>query len=144
MITILTTTDFKPEIEQVISSIERLEELVVVVDKDDTINLQNDFLIVQDHHIILPLDWHDTMPPYVFPNFDFSESRLLALLFLKLKNHQKAFEFVSEEDQVYSHLLITTHLQYGYELSDDMLAFAEKLPNIIWPSCIIMELLKIH
>ncbi|MEO6347414.1 MAG: hypothetical protein ABIO60_05830, partial [Aquaticitalea sp.] len=125
MITILTTTDLKPEIRRIIDSIDRLEELVVVVDELVTIQLQNDLILVEDNQIILPLDWHDTMPPYVFPNCEYSQNNLLALLFLKLKNHQKSFDFVSEESDLYTNLLITTHLQYSYELSDEMLVFAK-------------------
>jgi len=47
------------------------------------------------------------------------------MIFYKLGNHQKAFEFVSQENSFYNHLLIATHLQFGYDITEDMYAFAK-------------------
>lgn len=125
MLTILTTTNTKETIETVIQSIERLNELVDVVTDENQLQLANKILIVSEKDISASLDWNDTEPPYLFPEIEFSKENLLAMVFYKLGNHQKAFEFITEENPFYNHLLIATHLQFGYDIDEDMHAFAK-------------------
>ncbi len=122
MLTILTTTDTNQKILNTIASIDRLDELVTVTQDSNTIT---DFktLVINSDEIIVPLDWYDLEPPYVFPTTPFTKENLLALVFYKLGNQQKSFEFVSEESPLYQHLLIATHLQFGYEISSSMVDF---------------------
>ncbi|MGH1387475.1 hypothetical protein [Kordia sp.] len=135
MITILTTTNYNTPISKVIESIERLNELVTVVSNTEDIDHTTKLLIIEDDLISTTLDWHDTEPPYVFPKVDYSDNNLLALLFYKLGNQQKAFEFISEEDNLYNHLLTATHLQFGYDISEEMFSKTEAVHN----QCIIQH-----
>ncbi|UII75382.1 hypothetical protein LV716_14110 [Flagellimonas sp. HMM57] len=125
MLTILTTTSEIQQVKDTIASVERLDELVDIVHESDGIkNLK--IILVEENGIEVPLDWYDLEPPYVFPKTAFSRENLLALVFYKLGNHQRAFEYVSEASDLYHHLLVATHLQFAYEISDEMLVFAEK------------------
>ncbi|GAB5476449.1 MAG: hypothetical protein Mars2KO_45480 [Maribacter sp.] len=122
MLTILTTTENTQNVQDAISSVERLHELVTITQESDTIkDLKT--LVIDSNEIIIPLDWYDIEPPYVFPATPFTRQNLLALVFYKLGNHQRAFEFLSEELPLYHHLLIATHLQFGYEVSPSMIDF---------------------
>jgi len=126
VLTILTTTKSKKIIEAAIQSIDRLSELVDVVTNENQLQKMNKVLVVSEKDISASLDWNDTEPPYLFPKVEFSKENLLGMVFYKLGNHQKAFEFISEENSFYRHILIATHLQFGYEISEDMYAFARK------------------
>ncbi|WP_435654754.1 hypothetical protein [Cellulophaga baltica] len=122
MLTILTTINAFPKVQEAILAIERLDELVTVAKKTGTYK-DLKILIIDEQEIIIPLDWYDMEPPYVFPKIPFTRENLLALVYYKLGNHQTAFEFVSEESPLYHHLLIATHLHFGYEISTNMIDF---------------------
>ncbi len=124
MITISTTTNHFLQIETCINSIERLHELVVIT-TDKIVNNTDKIITVKDDSIIPTLDWNDSEPPYLFPILPLSERNLLAFVFFKLGNHQKAFEFISEEDQLHQHLLIVINLLYGYTITKEQLQFLE-------------------
>ena len=122
MLTILTTTDINQDVQAAIASVERLDELVTLTQDSSSIeDLKT--LVVGANEITIPLDWYDLEPPYAFPITPFNRENLLALVFYKLGNQQKSFEFVSEEYPIYHHLLIATHLQFGYEISTGMVDF---------------------
>ena len=123
MVTILTEINLQKTIENVIGSVERLKELVEIKLIKSVTESLNKTLFVTNGSINSSFDWNDTEPPYLIPSIPFSNENLLALVFYKLGNHQKSFEFISEEDALYDHLLIATHMQFGYEISDSMLAF---------------------
>ena len=122
MLTILTTTESKQKVQDAIASVDRLDELVSITE-DSSVIKDLKTLVVGADKITIPLDWYDLKPPYVFPDTPLNRENLLALVFYKLGNQQKSFEFVSEEYPIYHHLLIATHLQFGYEISAGMVDF---------------------
>lgn len=122
MLTILTTTDTHQKVLKVIASVDRLHELVTIAQDSEPIKDLKTLVVASDE-ITIPLDWYDLEPPYIFPSTSLNKENLLALVFYKLGNHQKSFELVSEEYPIYYHLLIATHLQYGYEISKRMVDF---------------------
>ncbi len=124
MLTILATTEYKPVVESAIQSIDRLDELVSVMEEPEESN-EASTLVVSEGAIITPFDWYDSEPPYSMPSIDFDTDNLLALVFFKLGNHQKAFEFLQEGSLLYNHLLAATNLQFGYEQSDDLMSFVQ-------------------
>ncbi len=126
MLTILTKINTKNTIENSINSIDRLNELVTIVTEESQLKEAQKILVVSENDISASLDWDDTEPPYLFPDIEFSQENLLAMVFYKLGNHQKAFEFISEENPLHNHLLIATHLQFGYAINEDMQAFAKE------------------
>lgn len=125
MLTILTKTNLRHTVETSINSIDRLDELVDIVTDEGSLESTNKIVVVSEELMNAALDWNDTEPPYLFPEIGFSQQNLLAMVFYKLGNHQRAFEFVSENSPFYKHLLIATHLQFGYEINEDMQAFAK-------------------
>ena len=127
MLTILTKTNTENTIKTIINSIDRLDELVEIVTNDNSVQSSNKTLVVSNNAISASLDWNDTEPPYIFPKLLFSKENLLAMIFYKLGNHQKAFEFLSEENPFYNHLLIAIHLQFGYDITEEMYAFTESV-----------------
>lgn len=125
MLTILTTTDHKAEVAEAIAMVDRLDELVDITEDPSTLPLETKFLVVNT--TIKPtLDWHDSEPPYVLPEVDFTSANLLAYIFLSLGNHERAFDYLEDDSELYHHFLTVTHLRYNYEISDEMLAFAKK------------------
>jgi hypothetical protein len=125
VLTILTTTNNNNTVETIIQSIERLNELVDIVTSENQLNKVNKTLVVSEKGISASLDWNDTEPPYLFPEIEFSKENLLAMVFYKLGNHQKAFEFITDDNSFYNHLLIATHLQFGYDINEDLHSFAK-------------------
>lgn len=126
MLTILTTTNQKKDIQNIINSVDRLNELVKVIDNQSDINYNTKILRVQKNTIHIPLDWYDREPPYIFPKASFSSENLLALVFFKLGNQQTAFEYINEESELFQHLLLATYLQFAYAITDQMLDFAKE------------------
>ncbi|WP_157663375.1 hypothetical protein [Gilvibacter sp. SZ-19] len=129
MITILTATNFKESIREVIMVVDRLDELVAVVSHPEEIDPTSKLLTVENDIIRASLDWYDTEPPYIFPEITFNANNLLAIIFYKLGNQQKVFEFVSEGNSIYNDLLVATHLQFGYDISDAMFSKIDTLAN---------------
>jgi hypothetical protein len=125
MITILTTTNFFQPVFNIIKDIDRLDELVTVTSEKD-FEVSNKIIKVDNNFIVPTIDWNDTEPPYLFPNFTFTSNNLLAFVFYKLGNHQKAFEFISENEELYQHLLIVANLQYGYAITNEQINFLQK------------------
>ena len=121
----ISTTNKNDAILAAIATIERLSELVTVEQDETQLSNTHKIIVVTDTSITSHLDWDDTEPPYLFPELEFTQENLLAMIFYKLGNHQKAFEFVSQENSFYNHLLIATHLQFGYDITEDMYAFAK-------------------
>ena len=138
MLTILTTTNKKDAILAAIATIERLSELVTVEQDETQLSNTHKIIVVTDTSITSHLDWDDTEPPYLFPELEFTRENLLAMIFYKLGNHQKAFEFVSQENSFYNHLLIATHLQFGY------LCFFERSLSLNFDLELVSEYLTKH
>ena len=84
MITILTATNFKESIREVIMVVDRLDELVAVVSHPEEIDPTSKLLTVENDIIRASLDWYDTEPPYIFPEITFNANNLLAIIFYKL------------------------------------------------------------
>ena len=135
MITILTATNLKESIHEVILTVNRLDELVVIVSNPEEIDPTSKLLTVEDDVVRTSLDWNDTEPPYIFPEIAFNANNLLAIIFYKLGNQQKALEFVSEDNSLYNDLLVATHLQFGYDISDPMFSKISTLVN----QCIVQH-----
>ncbi|MEM6515940.1 MAG: hypothetical protein AAF688_07130 [Bacteroidota bacterium] len=133
MVTVLTTIKYKDEINQLISGVPRLGELVNVIEEENKLEVLSKVIFVDNNLIKAELDWFDTEPPYIIPEVVFNENNFLALVFYKLGNQQKAFEFISENNALYYPLLIATHIQFQYEISEKM--FSNE--NTVHNQCII-------
>ncbi len=126
MLTVLTRTDHIEEVQAAIDSVERLSELVTVQSELDLLPPADKTLVVRNKEIMVPYEWFEREPPYVLPNLPYSKENLLAIVFYKIGNAQKAFEYLQGGDGLFHHLEIASHLQFSYSIDSDMLAFAKK------------------
>lgn len=129
MITLLTTTEHYSEVVEHIKSVDRLDELVTIVLDEEKAELNSKLILIQKGIIKLNMDWYDEEPPYLFPAVELTSDNLLALIFYKLDNHQKAFDHISEDNPLYNDMLTATYLQFGYEISEAMYAQIDSLHN---------------
>jgi hypothetical protein len=119
MITILTSTNHKQQVEEIINSIDRLHELVTVSLLSDEAEKPFQLKVI-DEKIYAEADWLDSEPPYLFSEVDFSPKNLLALVFFKLDNHQKALEFTSEDSLLQFHIMMSSSIKQGFEIDLDL------------------------
>ena len=122
MITILTTTKFENDLQKVIDSIPRLNELVTITTNEDELEIGKKRLYVNEREIACYLDWFDTEPPYLFPTIAYSTDALLAMVYYKLGNEQRAFEHIDESNTLFFPLLVATKIKFGYELHSEVVA----------------------
>ncbi|MEM9142929.1 MAG: hypothetical protein AAGA86_08080, partial [Bacteroidota bacterium] len=125
MLSISVATEHESTVIRSISAVSRLSELVTVTPCGTPI-VEDRQLLVQTHKIHCPLDWNDIGPPFLFSETDLTENNLLALVFYKLGNHQRAFQYLEEGTPLYWEMRIATHLQFGYEITDSMLRWLKK------------------
>ncbi|MEM6893149.1 MAG: hypothetical protein AAF554_05615 [Bacteroidota bacterium] len=121
MITILTTTEHESHTKGIIDSVDRLNELVQVSIENTPLKKGDKLIRVENDKIQPTIDWFDTEPPYLFPQIALNPNNLLALLFYKIGNEQQAFQYVSQSDDLYKHLLLATNLKFGYEIEPEAL-----------------------
>ena len=127
MLSIFSITEYLEEVKEITVSVDRLDELVTVFDDSNTDFQGNQkVLIVNNDGIHCALDWHDTEPPYNFGPVEFSEKSLLALIFFKIGNHQKAFEYIAEGSDLYCHFLVVFNLLSGQQITGDQLEFLNR------------------
>lgn len=126
MITILTTTSFREQIQGYIQSIDQLDDLLTIRSMEEArVDITDRLLVVTDGKILMEIDWFDNEPPYLFPDLPLTRDNFLALIFFKLGNHQRAFEFVEQGSELYNHLLIASFIQLGQLIEDEFILFAE-------------------
>ncbi len=119
MITILTSTKHKEQVQNSINSIDRLHELVsITLISDDTKKPVE--LKAINNKIYTEVDWLDSEPPYIFPEVDFNTENLLALVFFKLGNHLKALQFTSEDTLLSFHIMMSSSIKQGFEIDLDL------------------------
>ncbi|NRB60742.1 MAG: hypothetical protein HRU50_12490 [Winogradskyella sp.] len=120
MVTILTSTSNKSQVEEIIKSIERLHELVNINSfLDNTPEILYD-IKVSENMLYTKADWLDAEPPYVFPEVEFCSDNLLALVFFKLNNHLKALEYTSKDGLLAFHIMISSSIKQGFEIDLNM------------------------
>ncbi len=97
MITIFTQADLLPDLQKMIDSEDRLNELVSVVDfleqKPDSTAFH--FMVRKKNGITQIVDWYNVLPPYLLAEeIDLNPDNLLGLVFAKLGNYEKAYEYL--------------------------------------------------
>lgn len=121
MVTILTTTKHKGQVQEIINSIDRLNELVTLnLNSTDTTKPVE--LKVINNKIYTEVDWLDSEPPYMFPEVGFNKNNLLAMVFFKLGNHLKALQFTSEDSLLFFHIMMSSSLKQGFEIDLDLVS----------------------
>ncbi len=116
MITLFTTDDLYPQVQSIIDTEPRLNELVSVADiLDQKPEPCAWHLIVRKKTgIAQPVDWYNVMPPYLLPEeIDFNTGNLLGLVFAKLGNYEKAYDCLHDNQVLLNDIDIVNCLQNG-------------------------------
>ena len=130
MLSIFATTKQINSIHQIINSENRLSELVNVFDSKQHLPTQSGNSLIIDERGILPvIDWHNTAPPYLLSNpLPFEKEVLLGLIFSKLGNDEKAWNYLQNYPLLQFDIGILKRLQLGIEI--DKNEFTSILPMI--------------
>jgi tetratricopeptide (TPR) repeat protein len=116
MIRIYNTETHIPALRDIIATEYRLDELVDIVDLLDARPEPSgwNMLVRKDGQIGQPIDWHNTQPPYVFPEaIPLNAQHLLGLIFLKLGNLEKAGDYLQHNPVLHNEADIFQHLRDG-------------------------------
>ncbi len=118
MFSIFATTERINEIHEIIASEDRLSELIEVVDSMEKVpESSGNCLIVNAKGILPPIDWHNVSPPYLLANpLPFSKEVLLGLVFSKLGNGEKGWEYLEQYPVMQFETGLMTRLQFGYQI----------------------------
>lgn len=80
-------------------------------------------LIIEKDFISFPVDWQNTMPPYLLPEkIFFSEDIFMALVMLRLGEVEKSLHLISKESSIKSEIEIICKLILGEALDPNMLS----------------------
>jgi tetratricopeptide (TPR) repeat protein len=110
LLTVAITPEALPSITEAIQSEPRLEELVKL---QPTSTEHCDFLVDQ-YTIQCQLDWTESLPPVVLPiPLANTAANFLALVFLKLGNWEKVYEYCADNQPLAAELDLINRLQSG-------------------------------
>lgn len=115
MLTISTSENHFEDIQNIIDSIDRLDELVSL---SKSAHNEDAFIFVENGKIHKPIDWYDSQPPYLFNEYNFTSEHLLAYIFFGLNNPQKALELLDENSAMYHDLSTAAKIQFAYEITE--------------------------
>jgi tetratricopeptide (TPR) repeat protein len=140
MLSIFATTDLIPAIRQIIQTEHRLDELVQARPNFPTPapsqpppkgeGKESPLLerglgeavgvsfLIDERGIVLPPDWHNQSPPYLFANpLPFDAAHLLGLVFAKLGNLEKSYVYLQKNTAFWQEIVLSDQLRQGYEIN---------------------------
>ncbi|MEM1318880.1 MAG: hypothetical protein AAGG75_01420 [Bacteroidota bacterium] len=121
MLSIFATTEQRTALEEIIESEDRLAELVDIrpLQKAEVV-ASDTSLIVEENRISLPLDWHNLSPPYLLnQQLPFDAALLLGLIFNKLRNMEKAWNYLQAYPNLQYEIGIMNRLRNGFEMEEE-------------------------
>ncbi|MDX2071013.1 MAG: hypothetical protein SFV55_21465 [Haliscomenobacter sp.] len=123
MVSIYAATELLDAIKGIIATEDRLHELVEVKDfLQDRPELCGYNLIVRQEHIAQVIDWQNVLPPYLLPEaIAFSQNNLLALVYAKLGNYERAYQLLSDNGLLRNEIDIVNRLQNGIPTPPEVL-----------------------
>jgi len=109
MITIYTSVDLLDQIQNLIETEDRLNELVNFSDKIcDQTSIKVNATTIE----IFP-DWDNTQPPLLFPTLQFDNKILLGIIYTKLNNFEKAYSLFKDNTEILNIIDLLNRLQNG-------------------------------
>ena len=127
MISIYASTKYHQTIQDWIDSEDRLGELVNLVDYLEERPVPNGMnLVIKEQGISAVLDWHNSAPPYLLPEWvNLTKENLLGLVFAKLNNYEKTQAYLGQDNPaLYAELDFINRLQQGVPIDPNTLASA--------------------
>lgn len=124
MLSIFAPTNDHPTILAYIQQEHRLEELVTLHDlQGHSPTPSAHSLIVDKDEISFPIDWANMQPPFILPEFvDFNEPNFLGIIFAKLNNFEKAYQYLFKTNHsLFLELDFINRLQQGLPINPDEL-----------------------
>lgn len=124
MITIYAPGQFHEQLQNIIHQEERLDELVRIADSLEERPVQSaDNLIIKKGEIVFPIDWYNVQPPYILPEeIELSDDHLLGLVFAKLDNYEKAYQYLQKKNpSLFLELDFINRMQQGIAINPDEL-----------------------
>lgn len=121
MLTIFATTETIQITQEIIDVEFRLNELVSVKNIDLLANEINaNYLIINQEEIKIPIHWSNDAPPYLLANpISFEKNNLLAIVYFKLNNYEKAYEFAENNAILLTDIDAFNCLQHGVAMNVD-------------------------
>lgn len=121
MLTIFALTENLTSLQNIIDSEFRLNEVVKV---ENISELENEigfnYLIVNHEQIKIPIYWSNESPPYLLANpIGFNKDNFLALVYFKLNNYEKAYDFAEHNAILLRDIDAYNCLQHGIAQSID-------------------------
>lgn len=119
MLSIFANKELQDKLQTIISTENRLHEVVTLADLQ-AINGAKNYIIVEADQIKLPIRWSADVPPYLFlEKIDFNAENLLALVFLFLNNFEKAYQYAHANSSLLYEIDRFNKLQHGIEQNVD-------------------------
>ena len=124
MVTIYTSATKLTDIQNIIDSQFRMNELVEVVDYFIQKPISSGLNIIINHEgIRLPIDWHNIRPPYILQeHIWFTEENLLGLIYFILGNSEATTSFLGANSSLLSEIKIIESLINGSYTNPDQLS----------------------
>ncbi len=121
MLTIFATTETIQITQEIIDIEFRLNELVSVKNIDLLINeIGVNYLIINQEEMKTPIHWSNDAPPYLLANpISFEKNNLLAIVYFKLNNYEKAYEFAENNAILLTDIDAFNCLQHSVAMSVD-------------------------
>ncbi len=119
MFSIFASTDQLSALQAIIDSEFRLNEVVAVRAMPSIgEEITNRFLVIRDNEIYIPIDWLNEAPPFLLPYpLELSTPNLLAVVYTKLNNYEKAYTFAEANPYLLRDIDILNCLQHGVQVS---------------------------
>ena len=124
MLSIFATTEYHAQLAAFINKEDRLDELVKVVDiLENRLDPSANSILIKNGEIGFALDWQNTQPPLLLPEeIDLNEANLLGVIFAKLNNYEKSYEYLQNSNpSLFKELDFINRLRQGFSISTDEL-----------------------
>jgi len=124
MLKIYTSAEKLQEIQEIIATQDRMDELVSVLDyMEKRPEVNGNTLIVNSSGIQFQPDWDDNRPPYILPeNILFSDNNFLSIVYFLLGNTDAAFSFLKENPSLQRELEIIEMIKFGQSVDPQILS----------------------
>lgn len=120
MLSIFATIENHARLIEYIQKEDRLEELVEVVDILEKRPIPSAHtILVKNGEVTFPIDWLNLQPPFLLPEeIKLNEANLLGIIFAKLNNYEKAYEYLHQSNSsLFKELDFINRLQQGIEIA---------------------------
>lgn len=124
LLTIYTLPHLMNDLQELIQSQDRMDELVAIKDLMIERPIQSgNVIIVDSRGISFPIDWYNAQPPYLLQEFIwFQEETLLGIIYAKLGNEQAARAFLPKQGALLAELNYIQQLRSGQPVDPQHLA----------------------